>query len=90
MEKLKELLRNEKNQKTDRVIKAILERDAERKWQNKTLKIKESRIKEVLKIKHWKDFSRFMHGQTVYIGKNDIGISEDDFLKWIKKQEVID
>jgi len=44
------------------------------------------RIKEVLKPEAYKNFEKFMYGQT-YV---DEGVFEDDFIRWIKKLPVID
>ena len=50
------------------------------------MSIQFKRIKEVLKPKSYKDFLKFMEGQTV----DERGVFEDDFLKWINEQEVTD
>ena len=48
--------------------------------------IKFKRIEQVLTKKAYKDFCKFMDGQTVSIE----GVYEDDFLRWIQKLPVID
>lgn len=45
-----------------------------------------NRIKEILKPKYYKDFNKFMYGQTVCID----GIYENDFLRWIYKLPCVD
>jgi len=44
------------------------------------------RIEEVLTKKAYKDFMKFMTGQTVGI----YGVYEDDFIRWINKLGVVD
>lgn len=49
------------------------------------------RLKEILKIQSFKDFGKFMEGQTYQMDKDGRSmIYEDDFLRWVKKQKVID
>ena len=48
--------------------------------------IKFKRIEEVLTKKAYKDFCKFMEGQTCGME----GVYEDDFLRWIKRLPVID
>ena len=50
------------------------------------MNIRFERIKEVLKPKAYKDFMKFMCGQTVDME----GIYEDDFMRWFYKQGVVD
>jgi hypothetical protein len=50
-----------------------------------------SRIKEILKAKSFKDFSKFMEGQTIELLKDgDSDIYEDDFMRWFNKSGVVD
>lgn len=44
------------------------------------------RIKEVLKPKYYKDFNKFMEGQTVCVD----GVYDDDFFRWLLKLEAVD
>lgn len=44
------------------------------------------RIKEVLTAKAYKDFEKFMTGQTV-CGE---GVYDHDFIRWMKEWPVID
>ena len=48
--------------------------------------IKWGRIEELLKRTQYKNFCKFMEGQTVDAN----GVYEDDFLRFVKKQPVID
>lgn len=48
--------------------------------------IKQERLKEILTPKALKSFDKYMNGQTYC----DEGIYEWDFLRWVKKLEVID
>ena len=48
--------------------------------------MKTERLKEILKLKYYKDLIKFMEGQTM----NETGIYEDDFLRWFYKLPVID
>ena len=48
--------------------------------------IKFKRIEQVLTKKAYKDFCKFMEGQTVSVE----GVYEDDFLRWIQQLPVID
>jgi len=49
------------------------------------------RIKEVLNEKSYEKFIKFMEGQTVESDdKGKTVVFEDDFLRFIKKMEVID
>lgn len=50
------------------------------------MEIKFERIKEILRTKHYKDFCKFMNGQTTSM----TGVYEDDFLRWVNKMGVID
>jgi len=48
--------------------------------------IKFERVKELFTAKAFKEFSEWMKGQTVDAG----GVFEDDFLRFVKRQPVID
>ena len=50
------------------------------------MSIKEKRIKEILKPKVYKEFCKYMNGQTMDME----GIYDDDFLRFVKKLPVID
>ena len=54
--------------------------------------IADKRIEEVLKPKAYKNFCKFMQGQTVELGDDGSSamIFEDDFLCWMKHLPVID
>lgn len=53
--------------------------------------IPSARIREILRPRAHKDFLKFMSGQTVEMDRNGRSvIFEDDFLRWVKKQQVID
>jgi hypothetical protein len=45
-----------------------------------------SRAREILKTKYYKQFLKYMEGQTVVEG----GVFDDDFLRWVKGMRVID
>ena len=51
--------------------------------------ISEKRIKEILKPKAYKEFWIFMAGQTV-VDDNGTFVQDGDFLRFVKKQKVID
>lgn len=48
--------------------------------------IKFDRIREILKTKAYRDFLKFMEGQTV----EENGVFDDDFLRFVKKYPVVD
>lgn len=48
--------------------------------------IRFKRLEQVLKKKYYKDFLKFMAGQTITLG----GVIDYDFLRWINQMEVID
>lgn len=48
------------------------------------------RIKEVLSASAYKDFSKFMQGQTGELVGGVMYIYEDDFIRWILKKPVVD
>lgn len=50
------------------------------------MSIKFERIKSILKAKSYKDFEKFMRGQTV----DAEGVFEDDFIRWVKGLPVED
>ena len=50
------------------------------------MSIKFKRIREVLKPKAYKEFCKYMDGQTV----TSEGVPEDDFIGWMLKEEVSD
>ena len=55
------------------------------------MSIKLSRIKEILSKKAYKEFIEFMRGQTVEVGEDGkTAIFEDDFIRFVNKQGVID
>lgn len=47
------------------------------------MSIKMERLKKILKTKAYKDFLKFMVGQTCDVN----GIYEDDFLRWVKENK---
>lgn len=50
-----------------------------------------SRFGEILRPKAFKDFTKFLQGQTTEMDKDGRSlIFEDDFMRWVKKQKVID
>lgn len=44
------------------------------------------RIKEILNEKSYKEFCKFMEGQTV----SEDGVPEDDFMRFVLKLRVVD
>ena len=44
------------------------------------------RLKQILKPGYYKEFSKWITGQTVDIG----GVYEHDFLRWVNELPVID
>jgi hypothetical protein len=48
------------------------------------------RLKEILKVKAYKDLCKFMAGQTTEMKDGEVYIYEDDFIRWFNKQAVID
>jgi len=48
--------------------------------------MKFERFKEILKAKYYKQLIKFMEGQTI----DEMGIYEDDFLKWFYELPVTD
>ena len=54
------------------------------------MSIKLERINEILTAKAYKDFIKWFKGQTGELKDGELCIFEDDFLRWINKQKVID
>tara|TARA_Y100000034_G_C6859671_1_gene391104 strand:- start:1297 stop:1449 length:153 start_codon:yes stop_codon:yes gene_type:complete len=44
------------------------------------------RLKQILKPKYYKEFEKWMHGQTM----DEVGVYEDDFVRWVYGLPVVD
>jgi hypothetical protein len=54
------------------------------------MSIPASRIREIMKPKAYMEFTKWMRGQTTEMHNGKIHIFEDDFLRWLKHQPVVD